>query len=151
MTLKKVSHTNLFYRETKDGLKKIIAVLIVNVVLERAGKEILGRYIFRPGFKCDGLSVPKIFRWFLKNWDSENDLYNIAGLCHDLGYAAAGFALFSREEIDDIFRGMLREAGKDRRRAGLADLALRAFAGGHWGTDEYNCRAFASFEILDFK
>lgn len=148
MTLKEVKATFLFTRETSADLKKIVYPCFVSVVLEKDGKEIKARYSFRPGFKCDGISVPRLLRWFLKNWDNENPLYNLAGICHDYGYAARGFGIFSREEIDDIFRGMLREAGKDRRRAGMADIALRVFAGGHWGNDEYNCLPFASFEIL---
>ena len=33
---------------------------------------------FDAGFKCDGLSVPVVFQWFLPKWDSKNMLYNLA-------------------------------------------------------------------------
>lgn len=96
---------------------------------------------FMPGFRCDGLSVPKLFRWYLKSWDSSNELYNMAGAFHDWLYTTKGFThLFTREECDDIFRGILREAGKSRGKAGVADKAVEWFAGGkaHWGNDDYN-------------
>ena len=40
---------------------------------------------------------------------------------------------------DDIFRGLLRESGIGRFKAGCADKAVEWFAGGknHWGADEY--------------
>lgn len=91
-----------------------------------------------PGFRCDGLSVPYVFRWFMKSWDDSNDLYNIAGALHDWLYATEGNrGMFSRSECDDIFRGILREAGKSRKTAGIADWAVGVFAGGsnHWGND----------------
>ena len=93
------------------------------------------KVFFVKGYACDGLSVPKIFRWFLKNWDKQNPLYNIAGAVHDALYGNKGFAFYSRSECDDIFRGMLREAGKDRKHASIADLAVGIFAGSHWGDD----------------
>lgn len=95
---------------------------------------------FAPGFRCDGLSVPVIFRWFLKSWDESNPLYNMAGAIHDWLYLTKGNGgMFSREECDDIFRGMLREAGIGRFRAGCADKGVELFAGNkrHWGNDSY--------------
>lgn len=108
------------------------------VWMDGTNKRIVAQ--FMPGFRCDGLSVPKLFRWFLKSWDSSNELYNMAGAFHDWLYATNGFThLFSREECDDIFRGILREAGKSRGKAGVADKAVEWFAGGkaHWGNDDY--------------
>lgn len=98
---------------------------------------------FSPGFRCDGLSVPRIFRWFMKSWDANNDLYNFAGAFHDWLYSTSGlYHYFSREECDDIFRGLLRESGKGRGLAGIADKAVELFAGGraHWGNDSYGVR-----------
>lgn len=34
--------------------------------------------ILDKGYKCDGLSVPKMFRWYLPSWDEDNSLYNLA-------------------------------------------------------------------------
>lgn len=47
--------------------------------------------------------------------------------------------MFTRSECDDIFRGILRESGVVRFKAGAADLAVGIFAGNrrHWGADSY--------------
>lgn len=34
--------------------------------------------ILDKGYRCDGLSVPKMFRWYLPSWDKDNQLYNLA-------------------------------------------------------------------------
>ena len=96
-------------------------------------------FTFSEGFRCDGLSVPLAFRWFLPSWDSRNALYNVAGAVHDWLYATKGYSILRREECDDIFRGLLRESGIGRFKAGCADKAVEWFAGGknHWGNDDY--------------
>ena len=96
-------------------------------------------FTFREGFRCDGLSVPWAFRWFLPSWDSKNALYNVAGAVHDWLYTTKGYSMFNREACDDIFRGLLRESGIGRFKAGCADKAVEWFAGGgkHWGNDDY--------------
>ena len=107
---------------------------------------------FLPGYCCDGLSVPKMFQWFLKSWDDDNDLYNVAGMLHDWLYSTKGIdGMFDRSECDDIFRGILRESGKDRRHASIADWAVGLFAGGksHWGNDTYNCKHLCTFKLLE--
>lgn len=96
---------------------------------------------FKKGFKCDGLSVPRLFRWFLPSWDEKNRLYNLAGALHDWLYATKGaYGRFTRSECDDIFRGLMREAGIGRIKAGTADIAVGLFAGcwRHWGNDSYS-------------
>ena len=35
--------------------------------------------ILDKGYRCDGLSVPKVFQWYLPSWDKDNQLYNLAG------------------------------------------------------------------------
>ena len=118
-------------------------VFTVNLTMEilmrdRTTKKAVATFV--PGFRCDGLSVPFVFRWFLKGWDESNPLYNMAGALHDWLYATKGNGgMFTREECDDIFRGILREAGKSRCKAGVADKAVEWFAGGknHWGNDDY--------------
>jgi len=96
-------------------------------------------FSFEPGFISDGLSVPWIFRWFLKNWDKDNDLYNLAGVVHDALYGRKGYNIFTREECDDIFRGLLRISGKSRFKASTADFLLGIFGHRHWGLDDHNC------------
>ena len=96
--------------------------------------------ILDKGYRCDGLSVPKVFRWYLPSWDKDNQLYNLAGAIHDALYTVKGANIFTREESDDIFRGLLRDSGISRAKAGLADMAVGLFAGGdrHWGNDTWN-------------
>lgn len=101
------------------------------------GREFMLKFLV--GYKCDGLSVPKIFRWFLPNWDPNNMRYNWAGAIHDALYGNKGFGIFSREECDDIFRGALRESNIGRFKAGCADKAVEWFANGHWGDDNLQC------------
>lgn len=62
------------------------------------------------------------------------------GAIHDSLYTLKGANLFTREECDDVFRGLLRDAGISRMKAGLADKAVGIFAGGdsHWGNDTWN-------------
>lgn len=96
--------------------------------------------ILDKGYRCDGLSVPKLFRWYLPSWDKDNQLYNLAGAIHDALYTVSGAKIFNREECDDVFRGLLRDSGISRFKAGLADKAVELFAGGdeHWGNDSWN-------------
>lgn len=102
------------------------------------------------GFRCDGLSVPRLLRWFLPSWDDRNGLYNVAGAVHDWLYTTGGnFGMFTREECDDIFRGLLRESGIGRFKAGCADKAVEWFAGGkdHWNNDNYGVAGLARMEV----
>jgi len=82
----------------------------------------------KKGYKCDGLSVPKLFQWFLPSWDKNNSTYNLAGAIHDALYTMKGFGRYSREHCDDIFRGLLRDSGIGRFKAGCADKAVELFA-----------------------
>jgi len=102
---------------------------------------------FDRGYICDGLSVPKCLRWFLKNWDPKNELYNLSGVVHDALYAWKGFKIFNREECDDFFRGLLRASGQDRKHASIADFFLGLFAGTHWGNDDFQCKDKVSIQI----
>lgn len=113
----------------------ILGNAVVNVVGTHDGRETALTFLVHPGYTCDGLSVPRPFRWFLKAWDEENPAYSFAGVCHDLLYSERGCGRLSREDCDSLFRGALRESGIGRFRAGVADKAVEWFAGGkrHWG------------------
>lgn len=124
----------------KDGSHVLKSDGDLYVLLQSKKNEATYRFTFKNGFKCEGLSVPWAFRWFLKDWDEGNKLYNLAGALHDWLYATDGDdRMFSRSECDDIFRGILRESGVGRFKAGAADLAVGIFAGNrrHWGSDSY--------------
>ena len=119
-------------------------------VINTARVIFYGEAVTGHGFRCDGLSVPWAFRWFLPSWDKRNQLYNVAGAFHDWLYATKGnFGMFCREECDDTFRGLLRESGISRFKAGCADKAIEWFAGGkdHWGNDGYGIKTLARMEI----
>ena len=104
----------------------------------------------KKGYKCDGLSVPKIFQWFLPSWDSTNSTYNLAGALHDALYTMKGFNVYCRENCDDIFRGILRYAGISRFKAGCADKAVEWFASGdkHWGNDDFGNKPLISSTLI---
>ena len=123
----------------KDGSHVLNNNFLLIVRADRDGVTMELTFAFREGFRCDGLSVPWAFRWFLPSWDSKNSLYNVAGAVHDWLYATKGYSILRREECDDIFRGLLRESGISRFKAGAADKAVEWFAGGknHWGNDGY--------------
>lgn len=121
--------------------EKGIYVLTKNVKTTIADeKNNLFTITLKKGYKCDGLSVPKAFRWFLPSWDKDNSTYNLAGAIHDALYTMKGFDVYKREQCDDIFRGILRDCGISRFKAGCADKAVEWFAGGkdHWGNDDFN-------------
>lgn len=103
------------------------------VVLEE-GTNLTYLIKIQRGFMWNGASVPKLFQWFLPNFDKENNLYNVAALVHDAMYASK---LWNRFRADDLFRSILRDAGVSRFKAGLADKIL-IFAGSHYGDDEYS-------------
>ena len=132
---------------------------VLHLAIEKEGK--LKEYTFtfkgrdgeigRRGFRCNGLSVPKPLWWFLPSWVDNNDLYDLAGALHDWLYATKGaFGEFTREECDDIFRGILRISGIGRFKAGVADKAVEIFAGNnrHWGNDDFHVSGLVYIESV---
>lgn len=82
------------------------------------------------GAMTDGLSVPRIFQWYLPAWNKDNALYNIAGICHDGMY---GSELVSKELADEIFYQGLLKAGISKYKATVAKWAVEHLAGLHYG------------------
>lgn len=108
-----------------------------------------------PGYKTDGASVPWPFSYLVPKWRRGDDEYNAAPTAHDVLYLLRGRVPiidsnkvmgFSREEVDDILRGIWRCWGMSRFMAGAADKAVEIFAGGdeHWGGDSYGVRDLVS-------
>lgn len=124
----------------------------VSVVCEVEKADVVFRMKFtiKAGFKCDGASIPKAFRWFLPSWDKKNVMYNLGSAIHDGLYIHRGFTILSREECDDILRGIWRESGIGRFKAGVADKCVEMFAGGknHFGNDDYGVARYFCMEIL---
>lgn len=104
----------------------------IEVVLEEGNYGYVVRIYIKSGAVWDGLSVPYIFRWFLPNYFIDNPLANIAGLVHDAMYASA---LVSKDTADDMFRGILRDAGISRFRASTAEYLVENFAKKHYGIE----------------
>lgn len=130
---------------TDDATHEFLGNTEVEVVVVKADVALTLRFTLHDGFKCDGASIPWLFRWFLPSWANDGcgfnaDIFNIGAAVHDGLYIHKGFGLFSREECDDILRGIWRESGISRFKAGVADKAVEWFAGGknHFGNDSYN-------------
>jgi len=136
-----IDYSFFSWEKLPNGCFKLRAKAWISIPFIHNGQKKTLFMTFSPGYICDGLSVPKLLRWFLKNWDDSNDLYNLAGVVHDALYTCKGFGIFTREECDDFFRGLLRCSGQDRKHASTADFFLWLVAGSHWGNDDYHCKS----------
>jgi len=101
------------------------------------------------GFETDGASTKWPATLLVPNWREGDDRYNACPTAHDVLYIMEGLVPgltggtppleLSREECDDILRGMWRCWGMSRALAGVADKGIEIFAGGksHWGNDGF--------------
>lgn len=98
------------------------------------------------GAVWDGLSIPKMFRWFLPEIDYTNTLYSASGLVHDSLYASE---LLPKDKADDIFRSILRDSGISRFKGSTAHWCVSNFAKCHYGIkhDTNNLRDFITISI----
>ena len=106
-----------------------------------------------PGYMTDGASTFFPISLLVPQWKENDDYYNAAPVAHDVLYLLGGIIegehepiSLSREEVDDILRGIWRCWGMSRFVAGCADKGVEIFAGGkdHWGNDGYGVRQYAS-------
>lgn len=99
------------------------------------------------GAMTDGLSVPKIFQWYLPDWDDSNPLYNIAGICHDGAY---GSELLSKDIADELFYQALIKAGISKSKATVAKWAVEHLAGLHYGkkNDDFGISEYVNVEAV---
>lgn len=100
------------------------------------------------GYMTDGASTFWPISLLVPKWKPDNDDYNAAPVAHDVLYMLAGVCegfVLSREEVDDILRGIWRISGMSRFVAGCADKGVEIFAGGsrHWGNDSYGVKSKA--------
>lgn len=113
-----------------------------------------------PGYKTDGASTFWPISKLVPQWRQGDDEYNAGPVAHDVLYMLGGVIAgefeavhLSREEVDDILRGMWRCWGMSRFVAGCADKGIEIFAGGknHWGNDGYKVRKYVSakWEAID--
>ncbi len=105
------------------------------------------RITVNAGAMTDGLSVPKIFRWYLSDWNDSNSLYNIAGICHDGAY---GSELLSKEIADELFYQGLLKAGISKSKATVAKWAVEHLAGLHYGrkNDDFGISEYVKVEAI---
>lgn len=99
------------------------------------------------GAMTDGLSVPKIFRWYLPDWNDKNPLYNIAGICHDGAY---GSEVLGKWVADELFYRALLKAGISRSKATVAKWAVENLAGLHYGRqhDDYDIAPYVKLDCI---
>lgn len=101
------------------------------------------------GYLTDGASTFWPVSLLVPPWRDGEDEYNAGPVTHDILYMFQGLipdisspnepVKLSREEVDDILRGIWRCWGMSRFLAGCADKGVEIFAGGkrHWGSDTY--------------
>lgn len=108
-----------------------------------------------PGYMTDGASTFWPISKLVPQWIKGDDRYNAAPTAHDVLYLLGGIVLgshelikLSREEVDDILRGIWRCWGMSRFVAGAADKCIEWFAGSdkHWGNDSYNVIKYVKAE-----
>lgn len=99
------------------------------------------------GAITDGLSVPKLFQWYLPAWNDKNPLYNISGICHDGMY---GSEKVSKDIADEIFYQGLLRAGISKSKATVAKWAVEHLAGLHYGreNDDFGICPYVKLESL---
>ena len=105
------------------------------------------RILVDAGAMTDGLSVPKIFRWYLPDWNDNNPLYNITGICHDGAY---GSELLSKDIADELFYQGLIKAGISKSKATVAKWAVEHLAGLHYGkkNDDFGIAEYVDVEAI---
>lgn len=105
------------------------------------------RITVNAGAMTDGLSVPKIFRWYLPDWNDNNQLYNIAGICHDGAY---GSELLSKEIADELFYQGLLRSGISKSKATVAKWAVEHLASLHYGkkNDDFGIAEYVDVESV---
>jgi hypothetical protein len=118
----------------------------IEVVLKEGNYGYVVRIYIKAGAIWDGLSVPFMFRWFLPNYSIDNPLLNVAGLVHDGMYASE---LVAKDTADDMFRGIMRDAGISRFKASTAEFLVEQFASKHYGIehDKHNLRKYIDMTV----
>lgn len=108
---------------------------------------------FKKGFVSDGASVPSFAQKYLPDVKTDDDVYSAAPFLHDALYILKGEINvdihLSREECDDILRGVWRCSGVDRGTAAAADIGVGLVAGtdDHWGNGFDELGKFIEFSM----
>lgn len=111
--------------------------------------------VFKKGFTTDGASAPEFAKFIVPAVKEGDDIYNAAPFIHDGLYMYKGKidgAELTRDECDDILRGIWRISGMSRTVAGVADLGTHVVAGSsdHWGNASAEDKKFfkATFKYV---
>lgn len=151
-TVEKVSCTPFITTEARPFeflMDAIILVWVTRTFTDGRKEKALLTIKIRKGYRTDGASTFWPFSKAVPQWIHGDDSYNAAPVVHDVLYMMGGVVegelepvKLSREEVDDILRGIWRCWGMSRFVAGCADKAVELFAGGksHWGSDSLEVR-----------
>lgn len=155
-TVTKVSCTPFITTESRpfEFLNSaIILVWLTRTYSDGRVESALLKVCLSAGCKTDGASTFWPISKLVPQWRHGDDEYNAGPVAHDVLYLLEGIVegefepvKLSREEVDDILRGIWRCWGMSRFIAGCADKGIELFAGGknHWGNDNFGVRQFVS-------
>lgn len=139
------SYCNILHHSDVCNAEKVNGLYVLKspVYIDFMYNGTLFRIKIDKGAMTDGLSVPKIFRWYLPDWNDSNPLYNIAGICHDGAY---GSELLAKDVADELFYQGLVKAGISKSKASVAKWAVEHLAGLHYGRshDDYDIAPYVS-------
>ena len=139
------SYCNILHHSDVCNAEKVNGLYVLKspVFIDFMYNGTLFRIKVDKGAMTDGLSVPKIFRWYLPDWNDSNPLYNIAGICHDGAY---GSELLAKDVADELFYQGLVKAGISKSKASVAKWAVEHLAGLHYGRshDDYDIAPYVT-------
>jgi hypothetical protein len=95
----------------------------VHVLVEKDRRKQWLSFVFNAGFVWDLASVPKFFRGIVDN-DSQESI--IAAMCHDAMFTGH---LLPFHEANDVFYGLLRQAGESRFKSRIYWIAVASPVG----------------------
>lgn len=140
ITVKSITHTPLCFEKIEKHIYQLSCPGRIDIFYTKNKIDYYKLSVhLKENFKCDGASVPPIFNWFLPRWNNKNMLYNCASIIHDCLYTLKGNnEYYSRSEADDFLRGIWRNSGISRFRAGVGDMCVGIFGNcnNHWGDDD---------------
>lgn len=128
-----------------------IAIWLTRTYTDGKKEKALLEITLYPGYMTDGASTFWPISKIVPRWIKDDKYYNVAPTAHDVLYLLGGIVegehepiSLSREEVDDILRGIWRCWGMSRFVAGCADKGVGIFAGGkrHWKNDSYGVRKY---------
>ena len=96
----------------------LLSDVAVHVFVEESNQKFCLSFVFKRGFVWDLASVPKFFRGIVDN-DSQESI--IGAMCHDAMFTGH---LLPFKQANDVFYGLLRQAGESRLKSRIYWLAV---------------------------